>query len=458
MHKRLLFGALMGCIWPVGASMAQETGGPLVLTLARAEEMAFANNVQVRTARADLELAEAKKAQASHARFLPNFTLRDVVGPIPRARGVFTPTGVLTSPDTSTGLSDLRVFNELELNLLQPIYTFGKLGGLNSAAMFGVRAAESGIDRRRSEVQLQVRKLYWGLVLGYEMLDVVESAMKDFAEAEEKLQEKFDEGSDEVTQTDMFKLEIFRYEINKQHRQVLDQVELGKAALRAAIGLEPGRDFELDRHRLEPLPVNLDSLDTYTSLAVTRRPEISGLKAGMMARSSLVRATRSDYMPQFFFGAQIKYNRAQDRFDPRNPFVYNPTNYFRPGFVFGINWNLNLLQTRDKVRLARYEYNKLVQQESALVDGVRLDVQRAYLKVLQARQNLRESSKALKASENWMRSEAQTFDLGIGEVKDVIDAFRANGAMKAEHLKNIFEFNTALAELSKAVGTDLYPS
>jgi len=49
-----------------------------------------------------------------------------------------------------------------------------------------------------------------------------------------------------------------------------------------------------------------------------------------------------------------------------------------------------------------------------------------------------------------------TFDIGVGEVKDLIDAFKANGAMQAEHLQNIFKYNTAIAKLSKVIGRDLY--
>jgi hypothetical protein len=49
----------------------------------------------------------------------------------------------------------------------------------------------------------------------------------------------------------------------------------------------------------------------------------------------------------------------------------------------------------------------------------------------------------------------QTFDIGIGQINDVIDAFQANVEMRTLQLQNIAAFNVAVAELSQRVGVDL---
>ena len=460
MRQTVLLGLVLGLGAGAGTRtpLSAQDRPPLVLTLPRCEALALEHNVLVTRAGAELDLSRARRTQAANARFVPRLNLRNVVGPIPRARGVFTPTGVLTSPDTSTGLSDLRLFTQVDLNVVQPLFTFGHLRSLRDAATFGVEAGEANVAAREAEVRAQVRELYWGLVLGRELLDVVEDAIDRVDDAARTLEEKLDEGSDEVTQNDVFKLTLFRYEIDKRHREALDKVALGTEALRAAIGLPPGTVFSIDTTLLDPVNFVVDSLDVYLAMAREARPELAQLRAGLQARSALVRASRSQYLPQLFLGAQITYNRAADRFDSRNPFVYNPTNFFRPGVVLGFEWNLNVVQTRDRVRVARLEQEALAGQESALADGIALEVRKAWLAVRQADANIRESRRALRASENWLRAEAQTMDLGVGDVKEFIDAFRANSTMKAEHLENIFRFNTAVSNLSRAVGRDLYPA
>lgn len=458
MRTGLLTVCLLAAASPEAPGAAQAPApSPLVLTLRDAERLAFRNNPRVAEARANLELAEARRAQASHAGILPTLNLRNIWGPVPRARGVLTESGVLTSPDTNTGFSDLRWFTEVQLDVLQPIWTFGKLSSATRAARYGVDAGEAGVAGSQAEVQLQVRKLYWGVVLGTELLRVADDVRREVEEAYHKLQAKFDEGSDEVTQNDLLKFQVFRYNIDKRYREAVSAQAVGKAALRAAIGLGEAVPFELATQTLAPVEVPLDSLPTYLAEALRQRPELTQLRAASNARSALVGVSSSDYAPQLFFGAQVRYNRAPSRFDPKNPFVYNPTNFFRPGLLVGLNWNVNFLQTRDRVRVAQLEQATLLPREPLLDAGIRLEVMKAYQEAADAAQSVHQSETASKASESWLRSEAQTFDLGLGDVKDVIDAYGANSSMRAEHLQNIHRLNTAVAELSKAIGRDLYP-
>ncbi len=441
---------LFACLNSISAAQGRR------LTLKECEELALKNHQDIKGAESRLRTARVRSAQAAHARILPKFELRNVWGPIPKALGKVNEFGAVVSADTSSGITDLRYFTEFELSVVQPIYTFGKLAGLNDAAAFGLQAEEANLERRKRSVQAQVRELYWGLVLGKELLAVIEEARSEVAKAEEKLEVKLDEGSDDVSQTDMFKLKIFNYEVSKRYREALDKVQLGKSALRIILDLDEFEDFEIDSEYLESIEFSLDSLPAYYEIAAQFRPEIFHLAAGLNARQALVRTAKSDFYPQFFFAGQVKYNFAKDRFDPKNPFVHNPTNFFRPGFVIGANMNLNFWQTRDKVRLAEIEYRKLADSQPILDKAIKLEVEKTYLAVRLAESNLRESRRALRASDNWLRSTTMTFDLGVGEIKELIDAFKANGAMQTEHFQNIFRYNTAIANLSKAVGRDLY--
>ncbi len=456
MLTRAIF-VLCATQWCAGFYLfAQDT---LVVDLARCEELALKNNLSIQDAELGLKTSEAKLAQASNARFIPKFELKNIWGPSPPARGVLDPSGgFVLSADTSTGFSDLKYFTQLDIDLVQPIFTFGKLSGITAAARYGVEADEANLAGEKENVRLQIRQLYWGLVLAKELLVVVEDAEKELVKAENKIQEKLDEGSEEVSQTDLFKLQIFRYEINKRRREAVDNIEITRSALKASLGLKQDVDLQVATEYLDPIQVSLDSLFIYQEVALQNRSELRRLRAGIQARGALVSVSRSDYFPQFFLGGQIKYNYAKDRFDPKNPFIYNPTNFFRPGVVVGASLNLNFLQTRDKVRVAQAEFLQLSQKEKLLIDGVKLEVQRTYLELQQSQQNVQDSEKALKATDNWLRSTTMTFDIGVGEVKELIDAFRANGAMQAEHLQNIFKYNVAIAKLSKTVGRDLYPN
>ncbi len=455
MH-RLIFWICIGALMFPREPALSQTPPKLVLSLEACENLAVQNNPLLKEAQLSVEQAQIKQSQAANASILPKFELSNVWGAIPRARAVYTETGVLTSPDTSTSFSDLRVFTETEISMIQPLYTFGKLSSLRQAAEYGVQASKAGFEKREAEIRLLTRKLYWGILLGQELLEVIDDARKEIGKAEDKLNEKLDEGDEDVSQNDLFKLQIFRYEINKKYREARRGLQFARASLLATMGQDERVDFQPEEQYLDPAPVAIDSLPIYLNLAMQRRPEVQQLRAGLGARRALVGVSQSEYYPQIFLAGSIKYNYAQDRDDPRNPWVYNPTNFFRPAMVVGLKMNLNFAQTRNKVRLAQNEYQKLADQEHLLLTKIQLDVQKKYLELLAAQENLRESRRALKASGNWLRSVSMSFDLGLAEVKELIDAYKANSSMKGEHLRNIFTYNVLIAELSKEIGYDLF--
>lgn len=452
-----LLVATLGAGLTFGHLCSAQTRDTVRLNLRQLEERAMQQSPILAQNRAGIRVAEARQTQASHAGVLPTFTLRNTAGVLPRIRLAQTATGVFFSPDTSTGLSDLRPFNDLEVNFVQPIYTFGKIGGAVMAAKAGVEAGEEGLLAKEAEVKAQVRSLYWGLKLGDELLRVIEDARRQVDSAQVTVETKLDEGSDEVTQTDLFKIQVFRYEVEKRHREALQKTALARRALSSAIGLEADTPLVLVAAGYQSIAFEVDSLETYLSLAMRSRPELRQLDAGIRARSSLTSSVSSDYYPQLFVAGQFRWNRAMDRADPRNPFVVNQTNFSRLGAVLGLSWNLNFWQTRDRTRVAEFEQAMLETQKPAVEAGIRLEVEKAWRELRTASGNVRGSAEALKATDNWLRSEAQVFDLGVGVVKDFIDAFQANSTMRAEHAENIAAFNTALAALGKAIGRDLYP-
>jgi len=443
--------AILALLVISGRAYGQDT---VVVTLARAEQLALENHPTVQGAQLDLAVSETRRRQARNARYVPRFNLRNVWGTVPRARGEFTETGVLISPDTMTSFSDLRWFTQVDVDIIQPLYTFGRIGGLIDAADAGLEASRSAVDASTGEVRLQVRQVYWGVVLGEELLDVAEDVLGKLVEADSTLNERYEEGF--ATQNDLFKLELFSYQVRKRHREARDRLTMARAGLRATIGVDADVPIRVESEELSPVEVNLSRLDQYLSLAFANRPELHQLRAGIEARHSLVRSKRGERLPQLFLGAQIKWNRAPDRFDPRNPFVNNPTNFFRPGVVVGFNWNANIFQTRNETQLAEYEAARLDSQLDPLTQKIGLDVRQAYLDVVRAKEDVDDSQRALTTSENWYRAESQTFDMGLSEIPDLVDAFKANVEMRTEHLQAVFTYNTAMAKLSQATGSDVY--
>jgi outer membrane protein TolC len=446
-----LFAAAAGLALPSNASA--QRADTLTLSLAEAEERALAASPLLSGARARIEVNRAQQGRARQARFLPELNLRNAWGVIPRQRGAFTEYGVLVSPDTLLGVKDMSWFTQVDLRLVQPLYTFGKISNRISAAGWAVEAAEAGLDKSRADVLLLTRQLYWGVVLAQELDGVVGTVVNRMAEAEEKLMEQYDQGT--ATQNDVFKFQLFQYEINRRVREVAAGMEEAREGLRSALGLGPEVTLRVADDDLQPVDFALAPMDDYLEMARVHRPELRELRAGISARRSLMVAEQRDAWPSLFLAGSVSANVAPARYDPRNPFWQNQTNYFRGGGVLGFEWNLNFAQHRAEAHMQRTEMDQLESQTGALLALVEKEVREAWLKADRARSDVDEGRTALQTSENWLRAELQTYDIGISEIKDLIDAFRANAELRARQLQNIATFNTAVAELSRRVGLDL---
>jgi outer membrane protein TolC len=444
-------GVLLGA--PVSARAQASRADTVVVSLADAERRALANSPALADAVAQLHLSEAQRKRASGAKYLPEFKLRNVWGPIPRQRGEFNDAGVLTSPDTALGFSDLRWFTQLDLTIVQPLLTFGKISSRVDAAGHGVEVAEAGLEVSEADVLLGVRQLYWGVVLGNELGGVMRRLRDRVAEAEDKLNEQYEKG--EATQNDMFKFTLFKYEVGRRGREVQAGVTQAREGLRAMIGLPSGVPIRVEADELLSVEVTLDSLDVYIAMAEANRPELRQLQAGIAARRSLLRAEERDRWPSLFLAGGLSMNVAPSRFDPRNPFWRNTTNYSRAGAVLGVEWDLNFLSHKNKASVQRYETLRLEARVDPLLALVEKEVRAAYLRAKRAQADAEEGRAALRASENWLRAELQTYDIGVSEIKDVIDAFQANVQMETLQLRNIADFNQAVAELNRRVGRDV---
>ncbi len=125
------------------------------------------------------------------------------------------------------------------------------------------------------------------------------------------------------------------------------------------------------------------------------------------------------------------------------------------GIRLCLDWDLNFFQNNDKTALQRYETAKLEAQAYPLRLMIEQQVREAYLDAVRARADMLDGRRALRASENLLRAELQTFDIGLGSIDDVIDAFKANIGMTLAQFQNIATLNSRIAELSQRVGREI---
>ncbi len=391
--------------------------------------------------------AEAKLREAKASRFVPKFEMTQIIGPSPEARG-----------NAVTGRSEwnnLSLFGRTEIEFLQPLYTSGKWNASRDLAAAGVTAREAGLEQRRAEVVKRVKELYYGLLLAKQLHLVAIESRDEVKDARKRLLKKLDEDSEEVSYTDLFKLDTFTFKVDQGLHRVEKELAMARSALTKMLDLKTD-NLDLAEEVLEQEKVEIGRMEDYIAQAWKDRPEMRRLTAGVEARLAQVRLARSDYYPQLFVAGQAKFAYAPNRDDQHSPFAKDDFNFSRIGAVFGLKQSLSFGLTASRVAHARFEYQKVLNTERAVRDGIALEVEQAFRELLEAGKNVESGKRALRSSRSWMVAARDAFNIGLGEVKEVIDAVKAYGEMRVEYFRAIFDFNRSIARLDKMTGKE-YP-
>jgi len=360
------------------------------------------------------------------------------------------------SPDNDTDfLEGLGPFTRLDLEIKLPIYTFGKISAGKDAAMSGLETEEAKRTGRENEVIRDVKELYFGLLLSRQLAEVLEGISSNLEEAIERVTERIEAGDESISQRDVLELRVGYAKLAQGAREVATNRQLARAGLMRAIDLEPNAPFDTADDRLEPATVDLKPLPQYVEELFENRPEWERLQAGIHAKQAQVVMAKSDYFPVFFLAGGVRYARAQNRRDQENPFVLDDFNYFTPGGVLGLHWSLNFGTTRINVETAAAELAKLRVQEYAARRGLPLEAAKAYAEIDQARDTMRLAGDGRKAGRALLATSTSSFMVGVGNARDLFLGLGAYADSANDYYRAVFDYNMALADLSKAIGVEV---
>ena len=430
-------------------TIAVDVGGAIVRALDVSPEVGV--NVAQR------EFAEARRQEARASRFLTEFgaTTAHAVAP-----GLNIPEGN-TLPDSALYLNpgvvndwdDLRPFNRLQVEALQPIWTWGQLGGNIRAARYGVEVEEAAVEEQAGAVALRTGELYYGLLLARALSDLTEEAGGIVERAQNEVQRLIDEGDANVDYADLYQVQLTQQEYNRRVVEVEERLQTARIALVRQLFLPERTVIVPEDETLEPVPFTRDSLDVYLALGLANRPELARARAGLAARGALVEVARSDYYPKLFLSVSSNYAYAAGRERQRSAYVSDPFlgRGIRAGL--GVRQELNFVQTRARVEQAEAERNQVRYQQEAAQQLVLFEVEEAYRNVIIAEAALRAQDESLTISERWLRDEYINFDLELGDTENLVDAVRANLELRAAYSEAVQRYNVAVLRLLEATGT-----
>lgn len=420
---------------------------PAVLTLSDAIQYAREHSGLVAAARAGTEALEATLSQAEWTAW-PHASIRALLAPMARQYGDPLSGG--------TDLGEWGVFAYTEITGTWPLYTFGKISNLKEAARRGVDVGRAREEIARAEAAFRVKRGFHALALAREMAEVIREGREYLDKARRHLDDLEAADDPSFDPVDRMKMRVVDASVLGRELQATRGAEVARAALRVVLGLEPTDPVEFKAGAPRPVDLPEDpSLEDLERRALEFRPDLLALRRGVRARESEVAARRAAFFPNLFVAGQFRYGYSNVADPQPSPFANDPFNTYTAGGAIGLEMDLEIGKKLGELRAAEAEVDRLRAETREAENGVRLEVEKLYREMRDARRMVEAQEDAVAAARGWVIAKTDLYDNDLCDLNDVLAGLVQFFQARIDSLQAIHDFNVAVASLERAIGGDL---
>lgn len=397
----------------------------------------------------------AKKSEVTVNKWLPQLEFKAYSGVIPDASINPNDVNDFSSSDFESDfdLGNLGPFVRLELDAMQPIYTFGKITAFEDMAKTGGSLAQTEKDKKSLEVGFLVKKAFYSYLLSTESVLALEDVAKKLEDARQKVEELLIKNADNVSETDRLKIRVFKVDVENRLAQANRGVQISRVSLQKLASLSEG--WELESLALKPEKVTSLSKDLVIQKTLESEPQIAQLEAYIKLKEAEKRTIKADLFPAFFVGGKLEYAVAPGRTNVKNPYLKDEANFLNLGAVLGLKQDLGFHRTLNKLEDKEADLLLLKAKLEQLKVLKEVNVEQAFSEAVAAQAGIVANEDGLRAARSWLTSAGLAFNLGTADTKDVLESYAAYFKAKFDLSKSIYQLNLSLAELSQVSGLEV---
>ena len=407
----------------------------LTLTLQQAVALALQQNPSLKVSEQEVEMASARlDAAKSERRPLLSTTAFLTGGSMGAIYG--TPSPVMPSVFINAPRSR---FTDLDLMLMYPLYTGGRLRSQVNQAAGERKASAADLEAMRREVILLTKTRYRKVEFAQANVKIYVQQMSD---TEERL--RVDEAAFKVGKIPEFYVLRDRAELANAQQMLTNakrDLEIARVDLKSVMGLPQQSELLLIEALSEPPSIE-QTLPALLAQAEQKRPELQAARQQVTAASAGVGVARSAYRPQ------VGLTLMADSMKPEGMSSFT-------GIAGGVIAALPILdggRRRADLREAQVKVRQAQQQQAAIQLEVERQVATAWQNLLAARQNIQTSQVALASAEEEYRVAQLRYTSGKSINVEVLDALVALVRAHSNQIQALYEVNVANDELARAIG------
>jgi outer membrane protein, multidrug efflux system len=435
---------LLATLSSPAAATPKRLGLPEAVALAR-------NNPIVRAAIQRTRASEAQADEARGARW-PRLVLTSFLAPSPEIH-CLDPACTRTDPKDAT-LAFAGLFGGARLELVQPLYTFGKIDAAIDATASAARMNEAVAEGVTRDLELDAARAYFGLKLARELAQMLAEGLERIRNAHGQIAARLERGDSEVTVQDRLRLEAFEAEVVARLSEAREGGTTALLALRALVG---DASADIDVAPLEPFEVEPRDQSSDAVRAGGSRPELRAARHGVEALEGAKRMEVSRFLPDLLLTGGVNWARAGGVDDPPSAFANDPFNTTTAQAAVVLRWSLEPAVQAARVARAQAELGRGRALLGATHRAATFAIEQAESRLVEIGVRLQAARVGEKSARGWVLSVIQADAIGASSPKDLADAYLAYFALQGRRLQSTHDFNLAVLALRRAIGASTLP-
>jgi outer membrane protein len=430
------------CI-PAGA------GAETILTAEKARHLALEYNRQFQSAKKELDRSRAEII-ATRSGALPSLSLNGRYTRNIEKRQMFLPGEFFDVPGFVKVPASQNHDFDFSLSLTQPIYAGGKVSTALSIAKIYESYSKEKVKEAEAEIIFGAESAFYDAVLAETNVDVLRKAHEQLTYNLEVVEKYFNQGM--ISEYELLRARVEKLNIEPQLIAAESQLNLSRKQLKSFLGLPLDEDVVLASDLSDTSIAVLPSLDSLVAFALKNRSEIKQAELQKRGYDKAVRIARGDWLyPYLNFNTTYDVSASSDDLKLNNKEVAQ-------------SWTASLLlniplfdggRTIGEIRKAKVDYYQALLEEEQTRDNVRLEVERAYDALFQAKKALEVQKETINQAEEGMRIANLRYQSGVGTQLEVLSAQTALTDARSNFAKAVYLLRLAKASLKKATGHDL---
>jgi hydrophobe/amphiphile efflux-1 (HAE1) family protein len=410
----LLLVLLLGWFVSAAAAVAQTTPQrpiqPLLeLSFDEALTMALANNESLKVAQEQVREQQGR-VQEAKASFLPTVDFNFLYTPAQRFPLIRIPAGIF-GPDEQTFQAAFTRRNIMQIDMVQPIYTAGRLTNAYGASASAFDASRLQLDRARQQLQFQVVETFYAVLMNEQGVRVADEQIALATRQLELAKARFTAGT--VARLDVLQAEVELANAKARRIQTKAAVDTSHQALRTVLSLPQTQTLAL-RGNLDERPAQLRREELQAALPA--RPDLRAFTSQREIAEHAIALANAELKPSLALTGNLAY---------QDDGVDNLMRTDNQSYSLGIAFKVPLFgapTAAAKRVVAQAQLRQTEHGVNAATDGARLELETAWTQFEAADEVVITQQKALELARESMTIAETSYENGVITSAELNDA------------------------------------